>query len=209
MGSRARSGSGEAAPAPAPAGAATRIRADARRNEEALLEAAKRVFARSGVDAPIREIAAQAKVGLGTLYRRFPTRADLVAAVFKREVDTCANEAQALAAELGPFEALTTWLLRYTRFLATKQGLAAALHSGEAAFAALPNYFRSRFEPALAALLAAAAEAGSIRGDVAPFDLLRAIGNLSVASSDDGRAHTERMIMLLVDGMRYGAGTAE
>ena len=184
---------------------APRMRADARRNEEAVLEAAKIVFARSGVDAPIREIAAQAGVGLGTLYRRFPTRADLVASVFRREVDACAGAAQALAVEQGPMEALVAWLIRYTRFLATKQGLAAALHSGDPAFAALPGYFRSRFEPALAMLLDAAVDAGETRADVAPYDLLRAIGNLSVASGESGATHTERMVMLLTDGLRYGA----
>ncbi len=186
---------------------APRLRADARRNEEAILEAAKIVFARSGVDAPIREIAKQAGVGLGTLYRRFPTRADLVAAVFRREVDACANAAEPLAAEQTPAEALSTWLMLYTRFLATKQGLAAALHSGDPAFASLPDYFRSRFEPALSMLLNAAADAGEVRAGVAPYDLLRGIGNLAVATGDDGAAHTERMVTLLLDGLRYGAAT--
>ena len=185
--------------------AAPRLRADARRNEEAVLEAAKVVFARSGVDAPIREIATQAGVGLGTLYRRFPTRADLVAVVFRREIDACADAAGPFAAELEPVEALAAWLLRYTRFLATKQGLAAALHSGDSTFARLPDYFRSRFEPVLAGLLTAAAAIGKIRADIAAYDLLRAIGNLSVASGDDGAAHTERMVRLLLDGLRHGA----
>ncbi|MCA2371370.1 TetR/AcrR family transcriptional regulator [Agrobacterium genomosp. 3 str. CIP 111-78] len=188
---------------------APRMRADARRNEEAVLEAAKIVFARSGVDAPIREIATQAGVGLGTLYRRFPTRADLVAAVFRREVDACADAAALLAAEQGPADALAAWLKRYTHFLATKQGLAAALHSGDPAFATLPDYFRSRFEPALSMLLNAAAAAGEVRADIAPYDLLRAIGNLAVASGEDGPAHTERMLMLLLDGLRYGAAKAK
>lgn len=189
---------GVAAPAP-------RMRSDARRNEELVLDAAKVVFARSGVDAPIREIAKQAGVGLGTLYRRFPTRADLVAAVFRREVDACAGAAVQLAAEYEPAEALAAWLMRYTRFLGTKQGLAAALHSDDPAFSALPDYFRRRFEPALSALLNAAADSGEMRADTAPHDLLRAIGNLAVASGDDGAAHTERMVRLLLDGLRYGA----
>lgn len=200
--SRAKAPGDGGAPAP-------RLRADARRNEGAILEAAKIVFARSGVDAPVREIAAEAGVGLGTLYRRFPTRADLVAAVFRREVDACADAAAPLAAGQGPAEALAAWLMRYTRFLATKQGLAAALHSGDPAFAALPDYFRARFEPALSMLLGAAAEAGEVRADVAPYDLLRAIGNLAVASGDDGPAHTERMVMLLLDGLRHGAARQE
>jgi AcrR family transcriptional regulator len=199
-------GSGVDAPAAGDTDVAgPRMRADARRNEEALLEAARIVFAHSGVDAPIREIATQAGVGIGTLYRRFPTRADLVAAVFRREVDSCAAAARELSEKHGPLEALRGWLLRYTRFLATKQGLAAALHSGDPAFATLPAYFRSRFEPALTTLLTAAADAGEIRTDVAPYDLLRAIGNLSVASGEDGPAHTDRMVNLLVDGLRYGA----
>lgn len=188
-----------------PGTAAPRMRADARRNEEAVLEAAKIVFARSGVDAPIREIATQAGVGLGTLYRRFPTRADLIAAVFRREVDACAAAAETLAVEHEPAEALGAWLMRYTRFLATKQGLAAALHSGDPTFATLPDYFRSRFEPALAMLLDAAARGGATRSDIAPYDILRAIGNLAVASGGDGAAHTERMVMLMLDGLRYGA----
>jgi AcrR family transcriptional regulator len=153
-----------------------------------------------------RSARSQAGVGLGTLYRRFPARSDLVAAVFRREVDACAGAAQALAAENTALDAVSAWLMRYTRFLATKQGLAAALHSGDPAFAALPDYFRSRFEPALTMLLSAAVAAGEIRGDVAAFDLLRGIGNLSVATGEDGEAHTERMVMLLLDGMRFGAG---
>lgn len=168
-----------------------------------MLEAAKVVFAKSGVDASVRDIAQQAGLGVGTLYRRFPKRADLVAAVFRREVDACTAEAVVLAAEAEPLDALTRWLLRYMQFIATKQGLAAALHSGDPAFEGLPGYFRSNFEPALTALIGVAAQSGAIRADIAPYDLLRAIGNLSVASGEDGEAHTERMLLLLVDGLRF------
>ncbi len=185
-----------------------RVRADARRNEEAVLEAAKAVFTTSGVDAPVREIAVRAGVGVGTLYRRFPERSDLIAAVFRREVDACAAEARALAAEHPPVEALVRWLKRYTEFIATKRGLAAALHSGDPAFDKLPAYFQASFEPALGSLLDAAAIAGEVRPDVAPYDLLRAIGNLSVASGEDGAGHTRRMVDLLLDGLRLGARTA-
>ena len=181
------------------------VRADALRNEDAVLEAAKVVFATSGVDAPVREIAAKAGVGLGTLYRRFPKRSDLVAGVFRREVDSCVAEAENLAAEHGPGEALVRWLKRYTGLLATKKGLAAALHSGDPAFDALPHYFRASFEPALTSLLDEAVAAGEIRSGIEPYDLLRAIGNLSVAVDDDGAAHTRRMLDLLIDGLRYGA----
>ena len=182
-----------------------RIRADAQRNEDAVLQAAKEVFTTAGVDAPVREIAAKAGVGLGTLYRRFPKRSDLVAGVFRREVDACAAEAPVLAAQCSPGEALARWLGRYADFLTTKKGLAAALHSGDPAFDALPDYFRAHFEPALASLLSAAAAGGEVRGDVEPCDLLRAIGNLSVATGDDGTAHSRRMLTLLIDGLRYGA----
>jgi AcrR family transcriptional regulator len=181
-----------------------RVRADARRNVEALLEAAAAVFATSGVDAPVREVAAKAGVGVGTVYRHFPKRSDLVAAVFRRSVDSCADAAPTLAAEHAPGEALARWLQRYTSFIATKRGLAAALHSGDPAFDALPAYFDQRFRPALGSLLEAAVEAGEVRGDVEPGDLLRAVANLCLAGSDVGADHSRRMVDLLVDGLRYG-----
>jgi len=182
-----------------------KVRADAQRSTDALLDAAKKVFAASGVDAPVREVAEAAGVGIGTVYRNFPKRADLVAGVFRREVDACVAEAAALSDTYPPCEALSLWLYRYTQFIATKKGLASALHSGDPAFATLPDYFRENFEPALAALLNRAANAGDIDGTTDPYDLLRAIGNLSVASGEDGAAHIRRMVDLLINGLRYGA----
>ena len=182
-----------------------RVRADAQRNEDAVLEAATEVFKKLGVDAPVREIAAKAGVGMGTLYRRFPKRSDLVAGVFRREVDACAAEAALLAAKYAPGDAVARWLKRYASFLATKKGLAAALHSGDPAFDTLPDYFRASFEPALTTLLDAAVAVGELRPGVEPYDLLRAIGNLSVANGDDGAAHSQRMLDLLIDGLRCGA----
>lgn len=178
------------------------IRADAQRNEDLLLAVAREVFATKGVDTPVREIAAKAGVGVGTLYRRFPRRSDLVTAVFRHEVDACAAAARTLAAEYPPTEALARWLRRYTEFLAAKKGLAAALHSGDPAYAALPDYFRANFEPALAQLLQASAATGATRTDIAAYDLLRAIGNLSVSSGPDAADHTARMVELLIDGLR-------
>lgn len=185
--------------------AARSVRADAQRNLDALLEAAKAVFGASGVDAPVREIAARAGVGVATVYRHFPRRSDLVAAVFRREVDACAAAAPALAREHEPFEALARWLRRYTSFIATKRGLAAALHSGDPAFDALPAYFRQHLEPALQSLLDAAVTAGQIRDDIEPYELLRAVGNLCVATGEDGAIHSRRMVDLLIDGLRFGA----
>ncbi|MGC4997764.1 MULTISPECIES: TetR/AcrR family transcriptional regulator [unclassified Streptomyces] len=184
-----------------------RLRADARRSIDTLLTAAAEVFAESGVDAPVRQITARAGVGAGTLYRHFPQRSDLIAAVFRHEVDACADTAPALAAEHEPVEALRLWLLRFTHFIATKRGLSAALHSGDPAYDSLPAYFQLRLLPALEGLLGTAAEAGRIRTDIDPEDLLRAVGNLTLPAQDDD-GHTTRMLSLLIDGLRYGSGAA-
>jgi AcrR family transcriptional regulator len=189
----------------APGHAPRRLRADAQRNAESLLEAAKTVFATSGVDAPAKEIADLAGVGVGTLYRHFPQRSDLVKAVFQHEVDACAATAPALAAAHEPAEALAQWLHRYTGFVATKRGLAPALHSGDPAYGALPGYFMQRLGPALGSLLEAAAAAGEIRDDIVPQDLLYAVANLCLPAADQGVAYSQRMVALLIDGLRYGA----
>jgi AcrR family transcriptional regulator len=181
------------------------VRADAQRNIDALLEAALAVFATSGVDAPVRAIAEQAGVGVGTVYRHFPQRADLVAAVFRHEIDACADAAAVLAAEYGPGEALARWMQRYAAFIATKHGLAAALHSGDPAYSMLPSYFDTRMRPALQGLLDAAVRAGEVRRDIAPDDLLQAVRSLCLSTHDD-RNYTRRMVALLVDGLRYTAG---
>lgn len=181
------------------------VRADARRNMDALLEAAMTVFASSGVDAPVRDIAVEAGVGVGTVYRHFPQRSDLIVAVFQHEVDGCADAAPALAAEHTPGEALSRWMQRYVDFIAAKRGLAAALHSGDPAFEALPGYFQKRLVPALRSLLEAAASAGEVRADVEPYDLLRAVAGLCMPAHEGDPANARSMVALLVDGLRYGA----
>ena len=181
------------------------MRADAKRNVDALLEAALAVFATAGVDAPVREIAARAGVGTGTLYRHFPQRSDLIAAVFRHEVDDCADAAWLLAAEYGPGEALARWMQRYADFLAAKRGLATALHSGDPAFETLPAYFQKRFRPALQTLLEAAAASGEVRTDIEPDDLLQVVGSLCMSVRDDQNDYVRRMVSLLVDGLRYTA----
>ncbi|MEJ0097853.1 MAG: helix-turn-helix domain-containing protein [Bauldia sp.] len=182
------------------------VRADALRNTDALLEAALAVFATTGVDAPVREIAEKAGVGIGTVYRHFANRSDLVAAVFRREIDACADAAPALAAAHEPGEALAKWMERYVAFVATKRGLATALHSGDPTFAPLPAYFDSRLTPALRSLLDAAAAAGVMRADVEPGELLSAVASLCMRSGSDGPGQARRMVALLIDGLRYGAG---
>jgi AcrR family transcriptional regulator len=185
--------------------AGRRIRADAQRNIDMLLEVAKEVFVASGVDAPVREIAEKAGVGVGTLYRHFPKRSDLVAAVFRREVDACASAAIPLATRHNPDEALVRWLRHYTNFLATKRGLAAALHSGDSALDALPAYFRQHLEPALMSLLDSAVTAGVVRSDIESYDLLLAVGKRCLPTDKEGAGHGQRMVDLLIDGLRNGA----
>ena len=182
------------------------LRADAQRNIDSLLDAAKSVFGTSGVDAPAKEIADLAGVGVGTLYRHFPKRSDLVKAVFQHEVDACADAAPALAGKHEPVVALEKWLHRYTEFLATKRGLASALHSGDPAFDALPDYFMGRLGPALGSLVDTAVAAGEIRAVASPKDLLYAVSKLCLPMHDDEPDHGRRMIDLLVDGLQYGAG---
>jgi AcrR family transcriptional regulator len=182
-----------------------RLRADAQRNVDSLLEAAKTVFGTSGVDAPAKEIADLAGVGVGTLYRHFPQRSDLVAAVLERGIDACADAGPALSAEHAPGVALAMWLRRYTEFLATKRGLATALHSGDPAFDALPGYFYQRLGPALGALLEAARAAGEIRDDISAMDLLHAVAHLCMPVPDEGPTYSQRMVAVLIDGLHHGA----
>nr|AXL05640.1 TetR/AcrR family transcriptional regulator [uncultured bacterium] len=181
-----------------------RRRADARRNVDALLEAARTVFATSGVDAPAKEITDLAGVGVGTLYRHFPQRSDLVKAVVRTGIDEVADAGPALSATHAPVEALTRWIHRFTDLLGTKRGLASALHSGDPAFAALPDYFFQRLGPTLATLLDAAAATGAVRGDISAEDLLYAISQLCQPVPGRGPEHNHRMVTVLVDGLRCG-----
>jgi hypothetical protein len=125
--------------------------------------------------------------------------------VFQHAVDACAEAAPALAAAHEPGTALRLWLERYTEFVATKRGLAAALHSGDPAYGALPGYFAERLEPALGSLLDAAVASGEIRSGVSARDLLRAVANLSLPVPGEGPSYSQRMVQLLVDGLHYGA----
>ena len=162
------------------------------------------VFATSGVDAPMREIAERAGVGVGTIYRHFPKRADLIVAVFRHEVDTCADAAPALAAEHQPGEALTRWVDHYIGLIAAKRGLAAALHSGDPAYNVLPAYFEERLSPALDGLLKAAAAVGLIRSDVNGKDLLWAIASLCAPTRTGNPTLARQMVGIVLDGLRAG-----
>ena len=185
-----------------PAEPARRRRADARRNVDALLEAARTVFAGSGVDAPAKEITDLAGVGVGTLYRHFPQRADLVKAVVESGIDAVADAGPELSAEHEPAEALTEWVYRFAELLATKRGLASALHSGHPAFSGLPGHFVQRLGPALAALLAAAVADGTVRDDISAEDLLHAITQLCQPVPERAPEHNQHIVAVLLDGLR-------
>ena len=182
----------------------TRVRrVDAQRNEQVLLAAAGRVFVEAGVDAPIRRIAAEAGVGIGTIYRHFPSRADLVTAVYRHQVDACAEAGpRLLAAESSPLEALRQWIDLFVDFLVTKHGISEVLPSGSVGVEALHAYFLDRLEPAGEQLLQAAVTAGEARDDVSTYELLRGIGNLCLVRGEDQRYDPRRLVALLLDGVR-------
>ncbi len=175
-------------------------RADVVRNQRKLLDAAAEVFVTSGVDVPVREIAARAGVGMGTLYRHFPTRADLVVAVYRHQVEECAQAGPRLLAEAdSPLEALRQWIDLFVDFLVTKHGLAGIPLPDSSP--TLHTYFLDRLLPVSEQLLKAAAEAGEARGDIQPYELMRGIGNLCVAPDRDPRYDPRRLIDLLLRGL--------
>jgi len=171
------------------------------RNTEAVLTAAKMAFSESGVDAPMRDIAARAGVGVGTIYRNYPRRSDLIIAVFRRELDTTAEEAERLAAEYPPAEALRRWSESLGRFVTTKRGFASALHSGDPAYQPLPAQFLGTLAPKVQRILDAGAANGTIRGDVRAEDLIRALSQLADGHSGDSSETTLRMTEVLLDGL--------
>jgi len=177
-------------------------RADAQRNEQALLAAAAAVFVTSGVEAPVRDIAAAAGVGMGTIYRHFPTRADLVVAVYRHQVEACAEAGPVLLANSSsPHVALGQWVNLFVDFLVTKHGLAAVLRSGSTGFDALHVYFLDRLVPVCAQLLAAAVEAGEIHTDIGALELMHGIGNLCAGADRDPHYNARRLVELLIAGL--------
>lgn len=182
-------------------------RSDAQRNERRLLDAAAAVFATSGVDAPIREIAAEAGVGVGTVYRHFPNRTELVVAVYGHQVEACAEAGPQLLAEAAsPLDALLAWVDRFVDFVITKHGLAEALSSDDSGFQRLHAYFLDRLVPVCAELLDAAERSGQITPGVEAYDLMRGIGNLCIGQESDTRYNPRRMVGLLTRGLREPGG---
>jgi AcrR family transcriptional regulator len=182
---------------------APRKRADARRNEVTLLNAAAAAFVASGVDVPVRDIAAKAGVGIGTIYRHFPTRADLIVAVYRHQVEACAEAGPVLLANSStPHAALARWINLFVDFLVTKHGLAGALQSDKAAFETLHAYFLDRLVPVCGQLLGAAASAGEIVPDIDAYELMLGVGNLCIGADNNPRYDARRMVGLVIAGLR-------
>ena len=178
-------------------------RADARRNQEALLAAAATVFVTSGVEAPIREIAAEAGVGTATIYRHFPTRADLIVAVYRHQVQALAETGpRLLEAAPTPHAALAEWLGQFVDFVITKHGMPAVLQSGDACYDPLHEYFVERLEPVCGALLDAAVRSGEIEPGQDPYELMRAVGSLCAGSGTTRQYDARHLVGLLVKGLR-------
>nr|WP_205648443.1 TetR/AcrR family transcriptional regulator [Acuticoccus kandeliae] len=182
------------------------LRADAKRNRDRLLNVAARAFATDGVDTSLEGIAREAGVGIGTLYRHFPTREALIEAVYRRELEALVSAAETLSATRSPDEALAGWMQRFVDYIATKRGMKDSLklliESNSPLFAEVSGLIPRT----LTDLLDKAVAAGSVRADVDSADVLHALS--SIYSASDGPDWTERsrrLVRLLMDGLRYGA----
>jgi AcrR family transcriptional regulator len=182
-------------------------RADARRNRDSLLEAAKAAFAEVGAEASLDEIARRAGVGIGTLYRHFPTRDAVVEAVYRREVQQLADAAPRLVETLPPAEALRAWMRLFIDYIAAKKVIAPALKSSVGGGSAVYADSSVRINEAMALLVERARARGDIRPNADSADLLRAlVGFAYVNSAPDWEASARRLIDLLIDGLRSQRG---
>ncbi len=178
-------------------------RSDAQQNRERILEVAKAAFTRSGADASLDDIAKQAGVGPGTLYRHFPTRDALIEAVYHTEVEKLAAAQRELSANLPPIEALRAWMMLFVDYIATKQIIASALNSVGGGPSRLYDSSRIHVREAIDVLVKTAIKSGDIRKDLVPFDLLRAlIGVSNIASGPDWQASARRLVDILIKGSR-------
>jgi AcrR family transcriptional regulator len=178
-------------------------RADAIRNRERVLEAAKIVFSAGGPDASLEAVARQAGVGIGTLYRHFPTREDLFEAVYRREVEQLSELAEQLKDDAAPTEALRRWLRSTVQFVATKKGMMAALAVVVSANSELAAYSSAHLTAAIDALLARAVAAGEVRADVNADDLLRALVGMCYMHDQPGwQDSVVRLLDVFVDGLK-------
>jgi AcrR family transcriptional regulator len=178
-------------------------RADAIRNRERVLEAAKIVFSAGGVEASLEAVARQASVGIGTLYRHYPTREDLFEAVYRREVEQLSELAEELKGEASPTEALRHWLRSTVQFVATKKGMMAALAIVVSANSELAAYSHAHLTTAIGALLSRAVNSGEVRADVNADDLLRAVVGMCYMHDQPGwQDSVVRLLDVFVDGLK-------
>ena len=183
------------------------LRADAQRNRDRLLEVAVRAFSAEGPDVTLEAVAREAGVGIGTLYRHFPTREALVEAAYRNELARLCDAAGELLASLPPDEAARTWMDRFVDYMTTKRGMAEALRAVIASGGNPYATSRDQMIAALGKLLSAGAAAGTLRADVEPADLLAGLSGVSLAAGDPTqRKQARRLLDLLMDGLRYGAG---
>ena len=186
-----------------------RPRVDAVRNRERVLEAAKIVFGEGGPDASLEAVARTAGVGIGTLYRHFPTREALFEAVYRREVQQLAELADKLKQEASPTEALRRWMHANVRLIATKKGMLEALALSAYKNSELYSYSFDRLAAAIGGLLERAVAAGEIRGDISAEDLLRALVGMCTLHNEPGwQKSVLRLVDVFVDGLRTGRKVA-
>jgi len=178
------------------------LRADAQANQERLLEVAARAFAREGADTSLKAIAAEAGVGIGTLYRRFPTREDLIEATYRNETALLWESASHLLREQPPVAALRAWMERFVDYMLTKRGMAEALPAILADREGLRAHSRQALGSAVGELLRAGVAANELRADVSAADVLMALGGITLISGhEDERRLASRLISLLLDGL--------
>lgn len=185
------------------------MRADARRNRDRLLEVASDSFSKHGVDASLEDIAREAGVGIGTLYRHFPSRDALMETVFRRNVDQLAETAGGLLETMPADQALAEWMQRFVAYVASKKGLATHLKTVVSADSDLFAYSHGKMNATIRHLVDAAVEAGAIRDDVDPTDLLRGLSGVCLMADQPGwEQQACRISRLLMDGLRYQPANA-
>jgi AcrR family transcriptional regulator len=178
-------------------------RTDAQRNRERILEVAKQAFTRYGANASLDDVAKEAGVGAGTLYRHFPTRDALIEAVYRTEVEKLAAAERKFAETMAPIDALRAWMLLFIDYIAAKHIIAPALNTFVGGASKLYEGSRAQIQGAIEALVKRAIKSGDMRKDIEPFDLLRAlIGVSSVLSSPDWQQSAKRLVDILITGSR-------
>jgi AcrR family transcriptional regulator len=182
-----------------------RLRADAVRNRARLLDAAAAMFAEHGAEVPLEDVARRADVGIGTLYRHFPTRDALVEAVYRHEVEVLCLRADQLLTELPPDQALAEWMRLFVQHVRTKRGMLSVLKPMLASNTSLSEV-KGRATDCASRLVAAGVAAGTIRGDIDGADVVRALGGICMSIDEDQSRAGQRLVNVIADGLRVTSG---